>query len=372
MEDSGEEGSIALIYDLDRENEAIEKLVPEYTISRRRLEAEASQVAEEEGEVFLQTRTISLQEVRKSLPLWIPPLQTEIDNFDNNNAIKRIDEEQTCKILAEAQNKGERAELIPGMGVFTRKAGDGRRRARIVCCGNYMEPRAGDEVYATGADSTQLRATLRMASLQQWECLSLDVKSAFLLAPKAQGETVIVKPPKILEEAKLAQPGEHWLVTSAMYGLVTSPKDWSSFRDAELQKMQGSFLREEDQQQCSFAFKTMEDPNLWAIQECTTEEDGARRWGRVLGHMIVYVDDVLMVGPTAVTDAASSTIQSRWSTSAPEYAMVGGNSMRFLGIEIQRLEDGSYFLHQECYAREIMERHPGGATSSFHQGPGGH
>jgi len=93
------------------------------------------------------------------------------------------------------------------------------------------------EVYATGADSTQLRSTLRLAALRQWECLSLDVKSAFLLAPKAQGETVIAKPPKILEEAQLAQPGEHWLVTSAMYGLVTSPKDWSTFRDSELQNM---------------------------------------------------------------------------------------------------------------------------------------
>ena len=343
----------------------IEKMVPEHTISCRRLEAEASQVAEEEAEVFLQTRTISLQEVRKSLPLWIPPLQTEIDNFDSNNAIQRIDEEQTRKVLEEAQQKGERAELIPGMGVFTRKAGDGRRRARIVCCGNYMEPRAGDEVYATGADSTQLRATLRVASLHQWECLSLDVKSAFLLAQKAQGETVIVKPPKILEEAKLAQPGEHWLVTSAMYGLVTSPKDWSSFRDAELQKMRGSFLQEVGQQPCSCAFRSMEDPNLWAIQECTTEEDGSLGWGQVLGHMIVYVDDVLMVGPKAVTDAASATIQNRWSTSAAEYAVVGGASMRFLGIEIQRLEDGSYFLHQECYAREVIERHPGGAASSF-------
>ena len=41
--------------------------------------------------------------------------------------------------MAEAQEKGQRAELMPGMGVFTRKAGDGRRRSRIVRCGNYME-----------------------------------------------------------------------------------------------------------------------------------------------------------------------------------------------------------------------------------------
>ena len=84
---------------------------------------------------------------------------------------------------------------------------------------------------------------------------------------------------------------------------------------------------------------------------------------------IVYVDDILMVGARSVTDAASATIQNRWSTSAPEYAVMGGGSMRFLGIEIQRREDGSYFLHQECYAWEIIDRHPGTSTTQFVKAP---
>lgn len=48
-------------------------------------------VAEEDPEIFLQTRTISLQEVRKTLPLWIPPLRTEIDNFDNNKYSRMLE-----------------------------------------------------------------------------------------------------------------------------------------------------------------------------------------------------------------------------------------------------------------------------------------
>ena len=39
--------------------------------------------------------------------------------------------------------------------------------------------------------------------------------------------------------------------------------------------------------------------------------------------------------------------------------------MRFLGIEIQRPKDGSYFLHQECYAREIIERRQDAFSSPF-------
>ena len=141
----------------------------------------------EEEELFLQTKTIGLNEVRKTLPFWIPPLREEIGNFDSNQAIQRVTEEEAMSLVKEAEDKGQRAEIIPGMGVFTRKAGDGRRRARIVCCGNYMESRTGDEVYASGADATQLRAMLRVASLHNWHCLSLDVKSAFLLAPKGTG-----------------------------------------------------------------------------------------------------------------------------------------------------------------------------------------
>ena len=293
-----------------------------------------------EEEVFLQTRTISLSEVKKTLPL-----------------------EEANEMVWEAEQKGQRAEIIPGMGVFTRKAGEGKRRARIVCCGNYMESRTGEEVYATGADSTQLRTVLRVASLENWQCLSLDVKSAFLLAPKAQGDLVIVRPPRILVDAALAEPGEHWVVTSAMYGLVTSPKDWSVYRDTELQKMQGAVsLLEAENQEVSFRFRPLKDANLWAIQEVAHVPSASKeKWGSVLGYMIVYVDDILMVGRKEVTDVAAATIQRVWS----EYAVPGGPSMRFLGIEIQRSDDGTYFLHQGSYVREILDRHTSGGKSVF-------
>ena len=39
--------------------------------------------------------------------------------------------------------------------------------------------------------------------------------------------------------------------------------------------------------------------------------------------------------------------------------------MRFLGIEIQRWEDGTYYLHQGSFVREVLERHGGGSTATF-------
>ena len=365
-----EEVDVPMIDEMDTENAGLLDYIQEAQAKVKRLEMETIQAETEQAEVFLQTRTVGLNEVRKTLPLWVPPLKEEISNFENNQAIQRVSEEEANQLVREAEARGERAEIIPGMGVFTRKAGEGRRRARIVCCGNYMESRSGEEVYATGADSTQLRATLRVASLKNWHCLSLDVKSAFLLAPKAQGELVIVKPPRILVEASLAAPDEHWVVTSAMYGLVTSPKDWSVYRDTELKKMTGMVTvqeAEEKERTVSYGFRPMEDANLWAIQEFTTGSmtSATREWGQVLGYMIVYVDDVLMVGSRSVTDAASDTIKKVWSTSCPEYAEPGGAPMRFLGIEIQRWKDGTYYLHQGSFVREVLDRHCGGGTSSF-------
>ena len=364
-----EEGGISLVAELDEENALMEAFLQEAGAGVKKMEMKTVLEQAENEETFLQTRTIGLSEVRKTLPLWIPPLQEEIGNFDTNQAIQRVSEVEALKLVQEAEEKGQRAEIIPGMGVFTRKAGDGRRRARIVCCGNYMESRSGEEVYATGADSTQLRAILRVAALQDWHCLSLDVKSAFLLAPKAQGELVIVKPPRILVEAALAKPDEHWVITSAMYGLVTSPKDWSVYRDAELLKMEGVFNTVDQEGQTvqkKFGFRQLKDANLWAIQEVSWSASSlSRNWGEVQGFMIVYVDDILMVGPKEVTDAASGMIQKVWRTSSPEYAVPGGAPMRFLGIEIQRLADGMYFLHQGSYVREVLERHAGRGKALF-------
>eukprot|EP00913_Durusdinium_trenchii_P018989 g17845.t1 len=169
---------------------------------------------------------------------------------------------------------------------------------------------------------------------------------------------------EVLVDASLANLGEHWVVTSAMYGLVTSPKDWSVYRDSELRSLKE---KETGMNTRWFGFRPLEDSNLWAIQEW---KDGSEKttgeWGVVLGYMIVYVDDILMVGSRPVTDAASATIKRIWATSNPEYAEPGGAPMRFLGIEIQRLVNGAYYLHQGCYVvREVLDRHVGGGSSSF-------
>ena len=102
--------------EMDLENTALENMVEKSGVAVRRMEADALEAAMEEGETFLQSRTISLNEVRKNLPLWIPPFKDEIGNFDSNQAIQRVTEEEAMTMVQEAEDQGRRAEIIPGMG----------------------------------------------------------------------------------------------------------------------------------------------------------------------------------------------------------------------------------------------------------------
>ena len=279
--------------------------------------------------------------------------------------------------MEEARSAGKKVETIPAMGVFTRKAGTGKYKSRIVACGgNFMAERTTDELYASGVDATQVRALLRKASLEAWSAMTLDIKTAFLLAPTSQDELIVVRPPKILQEAGLtAAPGarnasrrlwqRHWEQEMLqdvsgrgtwMYGLTTAPRDWGIHRDATVKDLEWTHVTEQGRR-VKLGFKQLEDANLWAVTEIVGRgSHGERLWGTDFGLAAFYVDDMLVVGPRGITEDVATAIRGVWNTSEPEWAENGGKPMKFLGMEIQRLEDGTYYIHQGCYAREILDR----------------
>lgn len=187
----------------------------------------------------LHTHTVGLAEVRRDLALWREALQQEYDSLTKiTGAVKPIDKKEL---------KGRTdLEFAPGKLVATVKAPNGRRKARVVVCGNMVEPsldeqqaeiaaeaegdsnqgsrgstyrtRAkGYEHYASGTDGTVIRAVLRKAAEERWQGATVDVRTAFLLAPrKGGGETLIVRPPRILLEAGIIGESELWRVDKAL------------------------------------------------------------------------------------------------------------------------------------------------------------
>ena len=228
-----------------------------------------------------------------------------------------------------------------------------------------MADRATEELYASGVDATQVRALLRKASLEDWSAMTLDIKTAFLLAPTSQDELIVVRPPKILQEAGLTAADEVWVVTGAMYGLTTAPRDWGIHRDATVKTMEWT-SKTQSGREVKLGFKQLGDANLWAVAEIAGQgSDGNRRWGEYFGFGAFYVDDMLVVGSKKITQEAAAMVRSVWNTSDPEWAESGGKPVKFLGMEIQRLNDGTYYVHQGCYAREILDRNEVTTTSAF-------
>ena len=207
----------------------------------------------------LQTYTVPLAQVRKDLPLWIPPLKNEVTSLETSTIVAV----RPVKVKDLVNEPGyEQMLVVPSKVVPTVKAPDARKKARIVLCGNLvedtskrqeqpmaLEDRQDDlppqqktmgssfDLYASGIDGMSLRCTLRKAAQEKWSIGVTDVSTAFLLAPRKSSRLMVTKPPSILVEAGLIEPDIRWVIEKAVYGLDTSPSDWQAYRDEALQKM---------------------------------------------------------------------------------------------------------------------------------------
>ena len=154
---------------------------------------------------------------------------------------------------------------MPSKGVWSRKSGDGRRKARFVACGNHCSDflklgsansgsvqhknllrQAKQALYVGGQDGLALRTQLRHAGMRSWAAAALDVKTAFLLVPlRNTNKKIVLKPLRLLVSNGIIPAEELWEVTGAIYGLQESPASWSACRDEQLERMDYTQSRED-------------------------------------------------------------------------------------------------------------------------------
>ena len=324
----------------------------------------------------------------------------EIQSLEGKKAIRRLN---PAEVAYYQREHGDKVEVVPGKAIHAVKAPDGRRKCRLVVCGNYLKGAGrgpGDrseaaQLYAGGADTTCLRTSLALAATRGWQAASLDIKTAFLNAPlrtlqessrkkaialeDAHGRPqedheeaggghggqeemtveeqqeedltkrkrlVLMLPPKILVRLGLVKEGEMWLVEKALYGLCESPKLWGDYRDIEISQMsfQANFITYEYQQ--SFA-----EENLWLVRR-KDAGDG----DQVEGFALVYVDDVMLFGTREIVEGGLQSFRRTWETSEPTW--VGDREpVRYCGMELSRTEQGDFFANQCSYLREIVRRY---------------
>ena len=334
----------------------------------------------EEDEV-LQTRIGPNHEVFAKADEWEEAIKKEINSLDGT-AVRRLYKKDADEMIEDFRG---RVEIVPGKAIFSRKAPDGRRKCRIVVCGNFVsndgtitnsaevqekKKKKEPDLYAGGADAIALRSALSIASRHRWQAASLDVKTAFLNAdfnegakPKDHEEErlVMMQPPRIMVKMGFCAEGELWVIDRAMYGLRESPRSWSSHRDTAMMTFEDSFfmrLEAADEEQRTKKRKVVRcvtEENLWQIVE-VHDLDTVHESQVLLGLVLVYVDDFLIMGSKDSIRWFDKKLREKWEATALEWANPR-EALRFLGMDIYRNDDGTFHANQRSYIKELGKRY---------------
>eukprot|EP00438_Fugacium_kawagutii_P024973 Skav217964 [mRNA] locus=scaffold3450:124613:131011:+ [translate_table: standard] len=309
---------------------------------------------EDQKEEVLQTRMISQGEVKTKVEEWKPSIMKELNSLlEEKKALRRIPEGEAKKWIQDGK-----AEAVPSKMVFTIKpeVGNpaGKKKSRLVACGNFLPPDPKMEVYASGTNGVSLRLAVAEASRRGWKGAITDVHTAFLNAPMnllnddQPDRVALMKPPMLLTSLNLIPSDEWWIVDKAVYGYRQSPKLWGDHRDRELEVMK--IRREEGKGQLRLQ-QLISEPNLWRVEQ---DEDGPDP-GALEGLVVVYVDDILVLGSEAVVEGVIKEVKKRWETSNVEW-INATEGTRFLGAELWRGKDGVWKATQANYIQELLKK----------------
>ena len=288
---------------------------------------------------------VSPAEVRRHIQKWRPAASAELEIFESMNVIRKFFGPEARAIMRDPA-----IEVIPGKAVCTVKPGDPyKRKFRVVSCGNYAKTTAESQLYAGGAGAESLRALLVHAGRLGRKAYGLDVKSAFLLAPIPSNVTkrYAMRPPRLLVELGLCQEDEVWMIDKALYGFRESPKWWADHRDAFLS--QGTWQTATGRVHLE---QLASESNVWTIRH----ENGL-----CVGHLLVYVDDMLLLTEPGVAQEFIKWLRKAWECTGLKEA-TASEPLRFLGVDIfAELDEGNnvigYSLGQEPYVAELLRIH---------------
>jgi hypothetical protein len=181
------------------------------------------------------------------------------------------------------------------------------------------------ETFAPVAKIATARLLIALAAYYGWDIKQMDVKTAFLN-------------PELYEDVYMQLPeGFDWLVDErnkgakyiklrkALYGLKQAPREWYQDIDTHLTNVLG--------------FKRLNgDSNVYTKDGCI---------------LLLYVDDLLIFSkPTA-----ASSVRQVKELLQQKYEMTDlGPANLFLGIQIDKLENGDIKIHQTKYIESILKR----------------
>ena len=298
---------------------------------------------EVEEEEILQTRVIPLEEVREDLEAWKPAFQKEYDSL-LAGPVQPIFEQE----LKDMEKRGIKTEVLPAKAIASKKPPN-KRKGRIVVCGNFAQSRDDQDVSVGGVCAMAVRGVVHSAACNDWTLGSIDVTGAFLQAPRRErGVVTIVQPPRLLQQMKIVKATEKWKVCCALYGMVESPGDWAIHRDGRMKKISWQLNG------LKFWLEPTAEHHLWRV--CRTGVDDDANTGETAGWIAVYVDDFLVAMSQQEIGGAFEALKQTWKCSQEEI-VTEDHSMRFCGYEIEKTSTGGYYVKQEGYIQDVLDKY---------------
>eukprot|EP00971_Amphidinium_carterae_P266116 5278854-Amphidinium_carterae.1 len=243
----------------------------------------------------------------------------------------------------------------------------GKKKVRIVCCGNLQTVLEFEETSTQTPPFSMLRLALAMASAFGWMVASADISTAFLYASLHQDDvelgfdTVYVRPPKVLVQIGLVKPGILWKLKKSLYGLRTSPLAWERERDRTIAQLSWTIKG-------VWYCLALASPCVWKIirwdhydhdgvsglrAETPSTHTKKQDLPVPLGFFIAYVDDLLAVAREEHLMAIMHQLKTKYSMK-----MTGTLThpkqpdqlpITFLGCSIWRDETGMLWMSQIKY-----------------------
>ena len=144
---------------------------------------------------------------------WLKSLRSEFDSFTRSKALTEV----TPAIDRKCREKG--IWPIPMQVVATRKpispteqkekglAQPWKKKSRFVICGNLGGTDEGTLTSTTNADAAVIRMFLSFAAGKGNTISGTDISTAFLNAPIDPESTIMIQPPKVLEDLGIVAKG---------------------------------------------------------------------------------------------------------------------------------------------------------------------
>lgn len=252
---------------------------------------------------------------------WLSGIDVEISSLFNEHGVLKLIDPRDLK-------PGD--EIIPSMMILTLKS-TGRKKARIVACGNFQKMPSQDAYCGVVGHDGWLQ-TFIIACKLGLTVSQVDVSTAFLQTDVCDDDPnrprTILRPPKDVPQ-KPEEVGKLWEVRKSIYGLRSAPSAWK--------QTLVRWLSEVGYKPCPY------DENIYSHPDGTL--------------CLIYVDDLSFVGEDSKVRAAVKALQTRFKCTDAQYLGEASRDkpFEFLGHYLW-IEQGHLKISQEPYAKSVVEK----------------